>query len=134
MLKIAWYNLNWSTKRPTKQHSIRQPHSGLFWPDFDTLPRCCNPENTVRAIERFRDTEEGSTLEKLAAKDHLLEQDDFLPFFTETINTLEDQAIGQSIENLVSRASQEELDEASKTELSALYTKRQNLRQQRSES
>ncbi|MBT6932504.1 MAG: hypothetical protein HN987_07155, partial [Proteobacteria bacterium] len=50
------------------------------------------------------------------------------------INTLEDQAIGQSIENLVSRASQEELDEASKTELSALYTKRQNLRQQRSES
>ena len=85
-------------------------------------------------IERFRDTEEGSTLEKLAAKDHLLEQDDFLPFFTETINTLEDQALGQSIENLVSRASQEELDEASKTELSALYAKRQNLRQQRSES
>ena len=85
-------------------------------------------------IERFRDTEEGSTLEKLAAKDHLLEQDDFLPFFTETINTLEDQAIGQSIENLVSRASQEELDEASKTELSALYAKRQHLRQQCSES
>ena len=92
------------------------------------------PEITTGSlVERFRETEEALTLEKLAAKDHLLNEEDFTAFFGETLATLQDQALGQSIEKLVDQASREELDEPSKRRLAALYSERQNLRQQRSE-
>ncbi|MDB3946025.1 DNA primase [Gammaproteobacteria bacterium] len=91
-----------------------------------------NPELTTAAlIERFRDTSDAGILEKLASKDHLLEQEQFSPFFAETLVTLEDQALAQSINKLVARAAQEDLDEDSKSRLADLYRKRAKLRHSR---
>ncbi|HCK76619.1 MAG TPA: DNA primase [Gammaproteobacteria bacterium] len=86
---------------------------------------------TGSLLERFRDTEESTTLEKLAGKDHLLDDKDFAPFFSETLLTLQEQALGKTINKLVARAGQEELDQASKERLAALYLDRQSLRQRR---
>ncbi len=84
--------------------------------------------NTAALLERFRDHEDLATLERLAAKDHLLEEIDFEPFLTETLNTLQDQAIGESIDLLVKQASRGELDEPAKRQLANLYSERQKLR------
>ena len=88
---------------------------------------------TAALLERFRDSEDASTLEKLAAKDHLLGEEDFPPFFSETLLTIQEQALGKSIDKLVSRAGKEELDETSKARLAELYRDRQLLRQEREE-
>jgi len=88
---------------------------------------------TGALLERFRDTEESTALEKLAGKDHLLEEEDFSPFFSETLLTLQEQALGKTIDKLVARAGQEELDQASKERLDTLFLERQSLRQQREE-
>jgi hypothetical protein len=89
---------------------------------------------TAALIERFRDTGDATTLEKLAGKDHLLEEDHFSPFFAETLVTLEDQALARSIDTLVARAAQEDLDEDNKSRLAALYRQRAALRQTRENS
>ena len=88
---------------------------------------------TGALLERFRDSEDASSLEKLAGKDHLLGEEDFPPFFSETLLTIREQALGKSIDELVARAGQEELDETSKTRLAELYRDRQLLREQREE-
>ena len=88
---------------------------------------------TGALLERFRDSQDASTLEKLAGKDHLLGEEDFPPFFSETLLTIREQALGKSIDELVARAGQEELDEPSKTRLAELYRDRQLLREQREE-
>lgn len=84
--------------------------------------------NTAALLERFRDHEDLATLERLAAKDHLLEEIDFEPFLKETLNTLQDQAIGESIDLLVKQASRGDLDEPAKRQLANLYSERQKLR------
>jgi len=88
---------------------------------------------TGALLERFRDSQDASTLEKLAGKDHLLGEEDFSPFFSETLLTIQEQALSKSIDKLVSRAGQEELDEPSKARLAELYRDRQLLRQEREE-
>jgi len=47
--------------------------------------------------------------------------------------TIQEQALGKSIDKLVSRAGHEELDETSKARLAELYRDRQLLRQEREE-
>jgi len=89
---------------------------------------------TGALLERFRDTEESAALEKLAGKDHLLEEEDFSPFFSETLVTLQEQALGKTIDKLLARAEQEELDQSSKERLDALLLERQSLRRQREEA
>ena len=84
--------------------------------------------NTAALLERFRDHDDLATLERLAAKDHLLEEIDFEPFLKETLNTLQDQAIGESIDLLVKQASRGDLDEPAKRQLAHLYNERQKLR------
>ena len=99
-----------------------------------TLHRMAGGESqltTGALLERFRDSEDASTLEKLAGKDHLLGEEDFPPFFSETLLTIQEQALGKSIDKLVSRAGHEELDETSKARLAELYRDRQLLRQER---
>ena len=92
------------------------------------------PKLTTGALlERFRDTENSNTLEKLAGKDHLLEEEEFSPFFSETLVTLQEQALGNSIDKLVTRAAREDLDTSSKERLAALYLERQSLRERREE-
>ena len=101
-----------------------------------TLHRMAGGESqltTGALLERFRDSEDASTLEKLAGKDHLLGEEDFPPFFSETLLTIQEQALGKSIDKLVSRAGHEELDETSKARLAELYRDRQLLRQEREE-
>ena len=101
-----------------------------------TLHRMAGGESqltTGALLERFRDSQDASTLEKLAGKDHLLGEEDFPPFFSETLLTIQEQALGKSIDKLVSRAGHEELDETSKARLAELYRDRQLLRQEREE-
>ena len=101
------------------------------------LHRIANEEvnlTTGALLERFRDTEESATLEKLAGKDHLLEEEDFSPFFSETLVTLQEQALGKTIDKLLARAEQEEFDQSSKERLDALLLERQSLRRQREEA
>jgi DNA primase len=89
-----------------------------------------NPQiKTAGLLERFRDHADLATLERLAAKDHLLTDGDFKPFFEETLCTLQDQAIGELIDGLVRRAAVEELDELAKRQLADLYSERQKLRE-----
>ncbi|NBP94480.1 MAG: DNA primase [Gammaproteobacteria bacterium] len=89
-----------------------------------------NPQiKTAGLLERFRDHADLATLERLAAKDHLLTDGDFKPFFEETLCTLQDQAIGELIDGLVRRATVEELDERAKRQLADLYSERQKLRE-----
>jgi len=91
-----------------------------------------NPQiKTAGLLERFRDHADLATLERLAAKDHLLTDGDFKPFFEETLCTLQDQAIGELIDGLVRRAAVEELDELAKRQLADLYSERQKLRERR---
>jgi DNA primase len=102
-----------------------------------TLHKIADEEShltTGALLERFRDSEDASTLEKLAGKDHLLDEADFSPFFSETLLTIQEQALGKSIDKLVARAGQEELDEPSKARLAALYLERQSLREQREQA
>ena len=110
-----------------------EPGLGLLM----TLHKMAGEEShltTAALLERFRDSEDASTLEKLAGKDHLLEEADFSPFFWETLLTIQEQALGKSIDKLVARAGREELDEPSKARLAALYLERQSLREQREQA
>ena len=61
----------------------------------------------------------------------MLFRSQFSPFFAETLVTLEDQALAQSINKLVARAAQEDLDEGSKSRLADLYRQRARLRHSR---
>ena len=79
-------------------------------------------------IERFREDDRLSTLEKLAARDHLLEEEKVATYFSETMATLEVQALAGSIEQLLSQASEKGLTDTDKTRLAELYRKREQLR------
>ena len=93
-----------------------------------------NPElTTASLVERFRQTNNASYLQKLAYKDHHLKEEDFEPFFSETLDTIEDQFLANSIDSLLSQFSIEELDEQQKNRLSSLYNQRAALRKNRQE-
>jgi len=113
--------------------SVDEPGLGLLM----TLHKMAGEESHLTTgvlLERFRNSEDASTLEKLAGKDHLLDEADFSPFFLETLLTIQEQAIGKSIDKLVARAGREELDEPTKARLAALYRERQSLRERREQA
>ena len=83
---------------------------------------------TAGLIERFREDERRPALEKLATRDHLLGEDKVKTFFSETMATLEVQALAASIEELLSQSSEKDLTEADKTRLAELYRRREELR------
>jgi DNA primase len=87
--------------------------------------------NTAALIERFRDSGDAKTLEKLTARDHLLNEDEVGPFFRETLATLEDQAVATAISELLDKAAADDLSEADKGQLAQLYQERAKLREDR---
>ena len=68
------------------------------------------------------------TLEKLAARNHLLEAADITSFYRETIDTIERQAVSSAITELLRSSSESGLDQAGKAELAVLYGRRETLR------
>ena len=70
--------------------------------------------SSAALVERFRDQDNFRTLEKLAARNHLLEAADVTSFYRETIDTIEQQAVSSAITELLRRSSESGLDQAGK--------------------
>ena len=84
--------------------------------------------SSAALIERFRDQGNFRTLQKLAARNHLLDTSDVTSFYRETIDTIERQAVSSAITELLRRSSKSGLDQAGKAQLAALYNRREILR------
>ena len=87
--------------------------------------------SSAALVERFRDQDNFRTVEKLATRDHFLEELAVRSFYRETIHTIEQKAISSAITELLKRSSQSDLDGEEKVELAALYKRRQTLRNTR---
>ena len=85
--------------------------------------------STAVLLERFRDQNTFHTLEKLAASNHLLEEDKVLAYFRETLDTLEEQAVSLAITELLGVSSKTGLDQTGKDQLARLYKHRETLRE-----
>jgi DNA primase len=79
-------------------------------------------------VERFRDQDNFRALQNLAARNHLLEEDEVASFYRETIATIEQQAVSSAITELLRRSNNSGLDQAGKEKLAALYNRREILR------
>ena len=88
-----------------------------------------NPQlTTASLIERFRGDEQQPTLEKLASRNHLVDDDGLEIFLAETLATLASQSIDDAIADLLHLASERELSEIEKQQLGELYQQRESVR------
>jgi len=88
-----------------------------------------NPQlTTASLIERFRGDEQQPTLEKLASRNHLIDDDGLEIFLAETLATLASQSIDDAIAELLRLASERELSEIEKQQLGELYQQRESVR------
>jgi DNA primase len=88
-----------------------------------------NPQLTTGSlIERFRGDEQQPTLEKLASRNHLVDDDGLEIFLAETFATLASQSIDDAIAELLRLASERELSEIEKQQLGELYQQRESVR------
>ena len=88
-----------------------------------------NPQlTTASLIERFRGDEQQPTLEKLASRNHLVEDDGLEVFLAEILATLASQSIDDAIADLLHLASERELSEIEKQKLGELYQQRESVR------
>ena len=88
-----------------------------------------NPQlTTASLIERFRGDEQQPTLEKLASRNHLVDDDGLEIFLAETLATLASQSIDDAIAELLRLASERELSEIEKQKLGELYQQRESVR------
>ena len=88
-----------------------------------------NPQlTTASLIERFRGNEQQLTLEKLASRNHLVDDDGLEIFLAETFATLASQSIDDRIAELLHLASERELSEIEKHRLGELYQQRESVR------
>ena len=88
-----------------------------------------NPQlTTASLIERFRGDEQQPTLEKLASRNHLVDDDGLEIFLAETLATLASQSIDDAIAELLRLASERELSEIEKQQLGELYQQRESVR------
>ena len=88
-----------------------------------------NPQlTTASLIERFRGDEQQPTLEKLASRNHLVDDDGLEIFLAETLATLASQSIDDTIAELLRLASERELSEIEKQQLGELYQQRESVR------
>ena len=94
-----------------------------------------NPQLTTGSlIERFRGDNQQPTLEKLAAQNHLLEDDRLEVFLAEILSTLAYQSIDDAISELLNLASERELSEIEKQQLGGLYQQRESVRSDMTEA
>ena len=88
-----------------------------------------NPQlTTASLIERFRGDEQQPTLEKLASRNHLVDDDGLKIFLAETFATLASQSIDDAIAELLRLASERELSGIEKQQLGELYQQRESVR------
>ena len=88
-----------------------------------------NPQlTTASLIERFRGDEQQPTLEKLASRNHLVDDDGLEIFLAETLATLASQSIDYTIAELLRLASDRELSGIEKQQLGELYQQRESVR------
>ena len=88
-----------------------------------------NPQlTTASLIERFRGDEQQPTLEKLASRNHLVDDDGLEVFLAEILATLASQSIDDAIAELLHLASERELSEIEKQQLGELYQQRESVR------
>ena len=88
-----------------------------------------NPQlTTASLIERFRGDEQQPTLEKLASRNHLVDDDGLEVFLAEILATLASQSIDDTIADLLHLASERELSEIEKQQLGELYQQRESVR------
>ena len=88
-----------------------------------------NPQlTTASLIERFRGDEQQPTLEKLASRNHLVDDDGLEIFLAETLATLTSQSIDDTIAELLRLASERELSGIEKQQLGELYQQRESVR------
>ena len=88
-----------------------------------------NPQlTTASLIERFRGDEQQPTLEKLASRNHLVDDDGLEIFLAETLATLASQSIDDAIAELLRLASERELSGIEKQQLGELYQQRESVR------
>ncbi len=88
-----------------------------------------NPKlTTASLIERFRGDEQQPTLEKLASRNHLVDDDGLEIFLAETLATLASQSIDDAIAELLRLASERELSKTEKQQLGELYQQRESVR------
>ena len=88
-----------------------------------------NPQlTTASLIERFRGDEQQPTLEKLASRNHLVDDDGLEVFLAEILATLAFQSIDDAIADLLHLASERELSEIEKQKLGELYQQRESVR------
>ena len=88
-----------------------------------------NPQlTTASLIERFRGDEQQPTLEKLASRNHLVDDDGLEIFLAETLATLASQSIDDAIAELLRLASERELSKTEKQQLGELYQQRESVR------
>ena len=88
-----------------------------------------NPQlTTASLIERFRGDEQQPTLEKLASRNHLVDDDGLEVFLAEILTTLASQSIDDAIADLLHLASERELSEIEKQQLGELYQQRESVR------
>ena len=94
-----------------------------------------NPQLTTGSlIERFRGDEQQPTLEKLASRNHLVDDDGLEIFLAETFATLASQSINDAIAELLRLASERELSEIEKQQLGELYQQRESVRSDSTEA
>ena len=94
-----------------------------------------NPQlTTASLIERFRGNEQQPTLEKLASRNHLVDDDGLEIFLAETFATLASQSIDDRIAELLHLASERELSEIEKHRLGELYQQRESVRSDSTEA
>ena len=94
-----------------------------------------NPQlTTASLIERFRGNEQQPTLEKLASRNHLVDDDGLEIFLAETFATLASQSIDDRIAELLHLASERELSEIEKHRLGELYQQRESVRSDTTET
>ena len=94
-----------------------------------------NPQlTTASLIERFRGNEQQLTLEKLASRNHLVDDDGLEIFLAETFATLASQSIDDRIAELLHLASERELSEIEKHRLGELYQQRESVRSDTTET
>ena len=88
-----------------------------------------NPQlTTASLIERFRGDEQQPTLEKLASRNHLVDDEGLEVFLAETLATLASQSIDDTIAELLRLASERELSKTEKQQLGELYQQRESVR------
>ena len=94
-----------------------------------------NPQlTTASLIERFRGDEQQPTLEKLASRNHLVDDDGLEIFLAETLATLASQSIDDTIAELLRLASERELSGIEKQQLGELYQQRESVRSDSTEA